>query len=167
MLYLYGSALLAAAPLVAADSPSKTAVPTLSAGAVALQYEQRGEPFARRHGMTNAVVLSPVKGEIGDAVRKAKGPGVVTLISVTDTPLVFALHNGVVQPFIGDSDKHETWEFRGLDAMFLKTRWIIQNTKRITFGGVEGLADTDLFWTFDFSRQTGGMAVIFSADGGW
>ena len=121
--------------------------------------------------MTNEIevvkVPIPAGSNFEDVVKSVSGTGVVTVISVTDTPYACLLLNGYAQPFIHDSEKHELWSIQGLDKMFSRCLWISPRQKKMTFGGVERLYDTDLFWTFDFSSPTRGMAVSFSADGGW
>jgi hypothetical protein len=72
-----------------------------------------------------------------------------------------------VQPLVLDVGKWEVWHMAGLGKYFSQCRSIGAGEKRIGFGGVKGLADTSLGWSFEFGDQEKGLVVRFKAEGAW
>jgi hypothetical protein len=102
-----------------------------------------------------------------EAITSKTGAGEITYVSVPDTFYSFILLDGAVQPLILDTEKWEVWQVAGLGKYFSRCRIIGTDPRLMSFGGVKGLADTWLGWSFDFADRKRGLVVSFTAEGAW
>ena len=102
-----------------------------------------------------------------EAITSKTGAGEITYVSVPDTFYSFILLDGAVQPLILDTEKWEVWQVAGLGKYFSRCRTIGTDRRLVSFGGVKGLADTWLGWSFDFADTKQGLVVRFTAEGAW
>lgn len=127
-------------------------------------------PHQERFGVAEQVEFVKLNNGSGDyleAIQAKAGVGEITYVSVPDTFYSFVLLNGAVQPLVLDVEKREVWHITGLGTHFSQCRSIGAGVKRIGFGGVKGLADTSLGWSFEFGDREKGLVVRFKAEGAW
>jgi hypothetical protein len=105
-------------------------------------------------------------GDYMDVIRGKIGTGEITLVNVPEMLHNFILLNGVLQPFILETETWDVWEMTGLGKYFSRCRSISPGQRRMTFGGVEGLADIWPKWSFDFGNGKD-LIVTFKVEGAW
>ena len=110
---------------------------------------------------------SPGNSDYRKVVKEKFKGTIQTVISLPQTPYQLILLDGIIQPLILDSKNWILWHIRGLGPYFSKVRRIIPDNRCVTFSGVEGFADFDLIWVFDFSDTQAGLIVEYDSEGGW
>src|SRR5436190_24280985 len=127
-------------------------------------------PDRERFGVAEQVEFIRLNTGYGDyleTIQTKVGAGELTYVSVRDTFYRFVLLNCAVQPLFLDGEKWEVWHMTGLGKDFSRCRSIGAGERRIGFGGVKGLADASLGWSFDFGDREKGLVVRFKAEGAW
>lgn len=107
------------------------------------------------------------RADYTQALLSVLGSGPTTMVNVPGTSYQFIFLGGAVQPLILDNRKGEVWQVSGLGKHFSGCRSIGADAKPMTFACSAALPDTGLKWVFDFSDAKQGLAVRFTAEGGW
>ena len=169
--------ILAASSCFCGRTPSKTdsdairkpaSYAAISAGTILAKGKAEKE-----YGRSNRVdIVELWRYRDGDSdyrkvVTEKFGKGVQSVVSLPQTPYHLIMLGGTIQPLILDSSSWVLWQIHGLGPHFPKARGIIPDDRRVTFRGVEGFADFDLIWKFDFSDPEAGFIVEYDSDWGW